>query len=645
MSDRTVIFAALSANPDVLFVRPSREIYMQDELHEEAREQLRQLGRPPGSPYVGWHHQQSSFDKAGRLDGAQTVYFGGDLDAVRAVLAGVAKAGYLVAGGSSDQEPFFVAADAHPTAAAPHQLDALHVRLRLLTADWMKQELRDGEETLLHNVIQSEELADLHAMARAVLRTRGLLTRADIDPAAPDFRPEMLAEVGDPDAVETARQLALGDGCVLSYLRLVTASGEDPVAAGIALAEEIRAATMADPARQRERLRAVAYAIEPARKEVTQDEYPEAIRNTFLDERLPVWLRAYVALDSINLPDRQWASTTPRFADASHATAPITDVDGWLNDVDALLREANFPPSPGFDPENSVDRQFATEFRERITSKHADGVRAILADPLAREPALAVALQLLHTEKLLRASDLDPLRKTWKKRLFVKPDTYTPAAPAIVTFLGALIEFSDPLGDSIAQVVLADTRKWSAPIRQFIQGLIAADQTAVDELWEIVATTGNHEAAQAYCLARARLEGISPTAVAADSIERLPKTPKYLRSCMATPAIAFADGTPLWARHYYNDMSLRRIDAALRVAADPTLPVAIRREAQRMVGTSAYLEYPDSRHWSQHPADVVALAERRVALGDITETVAEAPAEERPSWVRRIQNSVRRARR
>lgn len=643
MSDRTVIFAALSADPEVLFVRPSREIYMQDELHEEARQQLRELSRPPGSPYVGWHHQQSSFDKSGQLTRSQTVYFGGDMKAVRGVLAGVADAGYLVAGGGSDQEPFFIAADAHPTAAEAGQLDALRVRLTLLTTYWMKQKLRDGEEALLHNVIQANELAELHAMARAALRTRSLLTRADVDPAAPDFRPEMLAEMGDPDAVETARQLALGDGCVLSYLRLVTDSGENPVAAGIALAEEIRAATMADPGRQRKRLRDVAYAIVPARKEITQDEYPEAIRNTFLDERLPVWLRAYVALDSVKLPNDQWASTTPRFADASHATEPITDIDGWSKDVDALLAEAGFPPSPGFDPEDDGDRRFATEFRERIASKHADGVRAILADPLASEPALAVALQLLHAETLLRASDLDPLRTTWKKRLFVKPDTYTPAAPAIVTFTAALIEFADPLGDSIAQVVLADTRKWSAPIRQLIRGVVAADQAAVDELWEIVAATGSREAAQAYCLARARLEGISPVVVAAHSVDRLPATPRYLQRSMAYAAIAFADGAPWWAR-YFNDQSVRSLEAALRVAADRALPVDACRKLLEVADESICLRHPDVLSNSPHPADAALLAERRKALGDIPDRVEDVPSQERPSWVRRFQNRFKRAR-
>ncbi|OHU21919.1 hypothetical protein BKG76_15330 [Mycobacteroides franklinii] len=643
MSDRSVIFAALSANPNVVFVRPSRKIYMQDELHSEGHQQLRQLGQPDGSAYLGWHHQQSSFDKAGKLTGSQAVYFGGDLEAVRAVLSGVAGAGYLVGGGSSDQEPFFIASDAHPTAAEPSQLDALRTRLTLLTEHWMKQELRDGEESLLHNVIQVKELAELHAMSRAVLRTRGLLTRADVDPAASDVTPKMLAEVGDPTAVQTARDLALGGEDVMSYLDLVADSGEDPIDAAIVLAEEIRVNTMADPARQRARLRAVAYAIVPARKEITHDEYPEAIRSTFLDPRLPVWLRAHVAMDKSNLPDRQWAYATPRFADASHATEPKIDVDQWISDVDMVLAQAGFPPSPGFDPEDRSDRNFAIEFRERFASKHPEGVRAILADPLASEPALAVALQLLHTEKLLRASDLDPLRKTWKKRLFVKPDTYTHAAPAIVTFAAALIEFSDPLGDTVAQGVLADTRKWSASIRQFIQGVVATDQDAIDQLWEIVATTGNDEAAQAYCLARARLEGISPMAVATDSIERLPKNPEHRRSCMATPAIAFADGTPLWAHYYYNDSSLRRIDAALRVIADTALPVAIRRRVQHLAGTSHCLEYPDSMHHHQQlPADAVALAARRAALADIPDTAPAAPAGERVSWAGRLRNRLRR---
>ncbi len=641
MSDRSVIFAALSANPNVVFVRPSRKIYMQDELHSEGHQQLRQLGQPDGSAYLGWHHQQSSFDKAGKLTGSQAVYFGGDLEAVRAVLSGVAGAGYLVGGGSSDQEPFFIASDAHPTAAEPSQLDALRTRLTLLTEHWMKQELRDGEESLLHNVIQVTELAELHAMSRAVLRTRGLLTRADVDPAASDVTPKMLAEVGDPTAVQMARDLALGGENVMSYLDLVTDSGKDPIEAAIVLAEEIRANTMADPARQRARLRAVACAIVPARKEITHDEYPEAIRNTFLDPRLPVWLRAHVAMDKNNLPDRQWAYATPRFADSSHATEPKIDVDEWTDDIDTLLVQAGFPPSAGFDPESRFDQDFATEFRERIASEHPEGVRAILADPLASEPALAVALQLLHTEKLLRVADLTPLRNTWKKRLLVKPDTYTPAAPAIVTFTAALNEFSDPLGGTVAQVVLADTRKWSAPIRQLLQGILTPDQSAVDELWKVIAATANREAAHAYCIAQARVEDTSPMVVAASSIERLPEAPGYLRRCMADAAIAFADGAPLHAR-YFGTQSLRSLDAALRVSADHTLPIAARRLILEFADTSICLSHPDSVRQPQHPADLALLTQRRAALADIPDTAPAAPAEERVSWAGRLRNRLRR---
>ena len=54
MSDRSTVYRALSA-PGLVFIRPSREIFMQDELHDAARDTIRAEGLPASTSYAGWH--------------------------------------------------------------------------------------------------------------------------------------------------------------------------------------------------------------------------------------------------------------------------------------------------------------------------------------------------------------------------------------------------------------------------------------------------------------------------------------------------------------------------------------------------------------------------------------------------------------
>ncbi len=122
MSDRSTVYRALSA-PGLVFIRPSREIFMQDELHDAARDTIRAEGLPASTSYAGWHWQQHAFSGSGVLEGFQHVYWGGDAATVRAHLDPLSDDEFLVVGGRTPDEPFVIVKEA-PVREALAAIDA-----------------------------------------------------------------------------------------------------------------------------------------------------------------------------------------------------------------------------------------------------------------------------------------------------------------------------------------------------------------------------------------------------------------------------------------------------------------------------------------------------------------------------------------
>ena len=110
----------------VLFVEPSRELYMQDEVHDRARQLLQQRGLPADHPYIGWHAQANGFDGKGQLHGAQRIYFDGSHEVVGRALAALEAKGFAVRGGLSVDEAFVAYHDATPEQVdnVPEQIEA-----------------------------------------------------------------------------------------------------------------------------------------------------------------------------------------------------------------------------------------------------------------------------------------------------------------------------------------------------------------------------------------------------------------------------------------------------------------------------------------------------------------------------------------
>ncbi|MEV0899855.1 hypothetical protein [Actinoplanes sp. NPDC049802] len=649
-SDYAVLSAALAGSAEVLFLEPDAERVMQEEVHHDAREEIRRRGMPTDTPYLGWHTQAMAFDRKGSLRRPQAVYFGGDRATVERALRRLEPAGYAVFGGRTDSEAFLIVRDAHPTAADPAQLGEWLVRLALLSdpnltvGSWPDRQpapLRDGEADLLHTVLSLSGMAPVHRQAFLVLCRRGLLTTEDIDRLLPTWRTvfaedpsafaraaldsghadagrligelltdgaataDLLWAWGDPAALPGCRRLALRGDNVDVYLRLAALDGTPPSASAIALAVEMRAAPDPDPAAQKRRVEALCRALPHA---VADPDLPiqRKIVDTLRDGAVPAWLRAELVRMHAYLPfglRSELNRLTHGSGGRRHSPEPAigpedmrTVLAEWDEAADGARRAAGLPPWPGFDPENARCRTAAVELFEATAPGHVAGLRACAADRSTSEPGTAACLHLLAATSSLRAQDLAAVGERWPE-LFVPPTPYTGSPPALLTLVRALRSAGDPLATTITRTVLADRNGWSKPLRHLLAGEMFTDEETAAGLWSVAASTsstaeGRDQAAQGFVLLDSRRSGGSPqqSAARAYAAAAVPGIP-FVGRAFVIGAIALADPRrPLWG--YFDKGSVRWLSAALLVAGDEELPLDFRRVASTIAGESAVLSDP-----------------------------------------------------
>ncbi|GLU49918.1 hypothetical protein [Nocardiopsis ansamitocini] len=635
MSDRTLILGTLRTAPGVLLIEPGPHLVMQDEVHTLAKEERERRGLPPSHPYVGWHTQANGFGRGGTLVRPQRVFFGGDRAVVARALSLLEPHGFAVLGGRSDTESFVLHRDASPERVDHTLADAWRTRLAVLGDDRSgPAPLRDGEEALLHALVAHPGMRELLAPAVRALRIRSALTPADLDTTlSPDGVDALGAEASPvvahalaadhpgarraaaalagqgradsrvltawddtAEAVRAARASALAGREATTYLDLVEADGGDPVAAAVALAEDIRTHGGEDSGA---RVAEVALRLVGRYGASGRDNALRALR----DERVPSWLRVVIADRWTRSP----VTVDGLRADHSHplrpglATAPgaVATAAAWPDAVDEVRASAGLPPSPGFDLAHGPDRNAAIELRETVVARHLDGLRAALAREDLDEPALAVLLELLSGANALRPQDLAPFARTWRKRLFVKPTPYTDAPPALVVYTAALAGVDAPAAGKVVDAVLRDKRQWSLPVRLMVHGAVGRgrEEDLATEA-ELVAPAhgggkGSGAARHALCLVRARLRGITVVEAACASLLEAPEQPPYVRRGFATVAVSLAEGgTGLW-EHRFRERSGRALEAALRVAGDATLPEEARRRVLRLADETTVLDRPE----------------------------------------------------
>lgn len=625
MSDRNVILGVLRAMPGVVFVEPSRELVMQDEVHDAGRALLSRRGLPPSHPYVGWHTQAHAFDRSGALIRPQRLYFGGDPAAVASGLAPLAERGYAALGGRSVHEAFVLMRDARPERVDPALAEQWRTRLAVLSDDLLA-EPREGEVAQLHELVRREDMRELWAPAFRALRIRDALTHGDLDgvlasealsslgreasplvvfalrtrhPRAREAVARlaaegkadaaMLAEWG-PDGVDAARRHALAHPREIPrvYLDLVAASGGDPVTAGVALAERIRA--------EHPGVGDVAGSVASALVELRGGAHLGYELEFLRDERVPLWLRVVATERGSGGP----RNPGTRAASLSHEPGrgvSAETVAAWLDAVDALRRRAGLPPAAGYDVRSSRGQKAAIAEREFVVGRHLDGLRAALRRDDLDEPAVAVLLELLYGADALTTDDLDVVAREWK-RWFVKPGTSTPAPPALVTLTVACVEAGHPEAERMRDAVLRDKRQWSLPLRLLLIGALDrgrdADLAAEAELVDLAhgGTTGSREARYALSRVRARLRGVDPIVAACQSALEGPRRPLYIPYGFADVAIGLAQGgSGLWV-HSFDDRSPRALRAALGLALDASLPWDFCRFVHHHVEESDVLDRP-----------------------------------------------------
>ena len=676
-SDVATIVRVLSAQ-DWVFIPPSAQRSMQDEVHDAAREEIARRDLPDTTPYGGWHAQAKAADRDGNLSRPQRLYFGGDLDRVRAAVAALEPHGFAIFGGRTDGESFQIVRDASPTAADPAQLSDWRIRLRLLTdtsltvgtgPDSRPSPLREGEEDLLRDVLAHPDLGDLWPDALRALHQRGLARVADVDrfadtwtqafdgstvdyarvalavgaPGAGDVvaqlqadgeaTSELLLAWGDPRALDAAYSTAHGGvrADVGVYLDLAEAAGQSRSGALVRLATDLHSTGSG--------LGDIPYLVPATRPDADTSPWDVRALAAITDPALPVWLRASVAekVSRLGLSLRAdiahatWegspqASRERPPADLAPAEA-LALLTQWDDAVARVLPEAGRPPWPGFAVADSLGRQWAHEHLTTLDDAAADALRAHLARPDTSEVELATCLELLAATGHLRVADLEPLRSGWRKRLLVKPDDYSPARPAIVTAATAWWRAGDPLGQQVVDVVLADTRQWGIAGRNLLRGEVAAaglgggagvdPDGAATHLWAAAMSgeKGSAGAALAWVTLDVARYGHSPATAVAGAWDFATGMPYRRRGLLQAALQVGAEGGPM-ARSAEN--SVRQVRTAVASAEDPGQRPEVRRAALTWAAESTVLRYPTGIRPVPPTYEVVAELRDRIAAARVT---------------------------
>lgn len=651
MSDRSQILKSLKNIDGVLFIEPSRNLYMQDEVHDEARKQIETRGLPRDHPYIGWHAQANAFTSKGELRGAQRIYFGGgDLQAIRDGLASLTTYGFIVLGGRNSGEPFVVRRDAVPADLEPSAAEDWKTRLEVL-GDELLAPLREGEAEQLKALLRHKEMSKVYEPALRALRLRDLLDHEDLTVVLADERladagreltpavvlalrtrhplavqtvthlasegraeAEMFSAWGGREAMETARELAIQRPHSFSrtYLDLVASAGEDVVEAGIALAEEQR--SRKGPQSDRSAESTIVALLE------WYGGHGIAYRESMLsDERYPLWMRVLLVNSFLRAPRDPQQVAALGTHDATRAVEP-EQVERWLDTVDSVREAAGLAPSPGFDVTSTTWLNEVVEQREFMVARHGEGLRAALRDGDLSEPVAAVVLDLLYGAGQLGSETLEALLVNWKERWLVKPGTYTPAPPAILVLAVALAAAQHPQAIDLIETMRRDRHAWMRPHQVLLHGALGwgveADTAAQDKLLEL-ANSGKGEWGEALhsrVQIMSRLRQMSRVQAACELTTTIRQSPRYFPLECASLAIEFADGgvSALRAKRF-ESRSPRALRTAVRLASDESIPMVARRHFLHLAKETSVLDYPTERMHSVMPLDEVNSIRQQIA--------------------------------
>ncbi len=638
MNERHVILEFFRHNDDVLFIEPGDHLYDQESLHDYARAVIRERGLAEDQPYIGWHGPGDSFDDRGNLVGPQAIYFGGDHRFVRMALADLEDLGYVLTGGRSRDEAFVLMRDAYPAGVGPGDLGAWRTRLAVLTGRGGAVP-RPGEIGLLHQLVADERMGELLLPALKALQMRRELNYGDLAVALSETHRFDLGdlstaivtvafEMGHPLAHEAATAMAarrLLDPSVFlvwggsealaaareealkrprqaprEYLALVAEEGGDPIDAAVQLADEMR---VRYPRPDDRLLDPIAVAIVEQFGGKTLEHAIQAAT----DSRIPIWLRVAIASKGTRAPLNPEDRTAFHSHYPGHGTSAETVVH-WLDVVDMIREEAGLPPHAGYDHRMGSRRERVIEQREFFVSRHLDGLKAVVLEEGLSEESLAILLYLLHDAGEVDWEILDALlARDWRAAIFVEPDRYSCAPPAILTLAAAAHGQGHPRAGEIIETVRADTREWSEAIRLLFCALFdessVGDVAFQDGLMARVedGEAGARESAHALAIVRARRDGVTPAEAACKLATEGGRGAWTVPVEFSGVAVCLEeDRTSLHSR-FFDEHSPRMLRAAMKLANDETLPLRARKQIFKLAERSSIWEHPTQRqHATMH---------------------------------------------
>lgn len=226
------------------------------------------------------------------------------------------------------------------------------------------------------------------------------------------------------------------------------------------------------------------------------------------------------------------------------------DLAGWDDAVDAVRAEAGLPPHSGLPARLSGEQ---SENMDHLLDRHADGLRAVLADPDADERRLAAALALLVTRDAVTVDDLEPLLASpWRKRLLVKStNAYSPGAPAVVSVIRLLRRAGDERAAGMAAVVARDKRQFMRAAQNLTVGVTGPDDEALARLWDVAMNPptrgGDGDSFAAYLVALAERDGTDGVRAVANIWDAIESPARYVwREAVhhAMGVVAYGDDLP-----------------------------------------------------------------------------------------------------
>lgn len=625
MSDQSTLQSVLRSIPQVAFILPTRRLYSAVMFHTTGRAAV--AADAAKRTYAGWPLEDSAFDDAGRWrERYQTVHIGDDMATGERLRDALVDHGYAVSRielGQRAERRFHVAPDAAPATVSSTESAAWTIRLRALSLLPSPVPLRAGEEAMLHRIVAMPEFGRLRAGAALALDQRGLLDRSDVEVILTDgtIAGRILATVvtraladGDPRAHAIARRLVdegraspelraqlspddererlhvsvLSGGIddVPRWIALVAASGDDPVSA---LADAI----VASPGNR----------AEPtlAHQLVAQTEAGPAGPLRVLRSAVPLASRLAVArrfdgwghhLERQRRSDLVWPERVLTDDDVRQRDELI---GAWDDAVDALRAEAGLAPHPGLSVRYSDDD---AENVEHLVERHADGLRALIADDSVDINGLTAALAILAARDALRLADVEPLLTPHGRArlLLPHPGVFAYGAPASAIVARLLWRLGDARADQLARAVRRDKRVKMAYVRAMVIAVGPGGSSEVLTLPRRKLSDGMYDEygdMRARLVAHAESTGgdiLASVTSLWDDVD--PADPHARRHLARHAVVAHAYGSTVLGSLSVPTRSPRIFDAALDIAASEHLPADLRIHAMDVARSSTVLQPP-----------------------------------------------------